>query len=95
MTQTTCHMSISLDGFAAGPNQDRENPLGVGGLEVHRWHLGEITDPGAPSQVARTQEAIRRLEADGKESRLGTALPRDVPCLTRKLPSAASRKSKF
>ena len=38
MTPTTCHMSISLDGFVAGPDQSRENPLGVGGLELHHWH---------------------------------------------------------
>jgi dihydrofolate reductase len=36
-------MSISLDGFVAGPDQSRDNPLGVGGLELHRWHLGEPT----------------------------------------------------
>ena len=41
MTPTTCHMSISLDGFVAGPDQSRDNPLGVGGLELHRWHLDE------------------------------------------------------
>src|SRR3954447_23638783 len=41
MTPTTCHMSISLDGFVAGPDQRRDNPLGVGGLELHRWHLDE------------------------------------------------------
>jgi dihydrofolate reductase len=41
MTRTTCHMSISLDGFVAGPDQSRENPLGVGGLELHHWHLDE------------------------------------------------------
>ena len=34
-------MSISLDGFVAGPDQSREHPLGVGGLELHRWHLDE------------------------------------------------------
>src|SRR3954469_16323451 len=44
MTLTTCHMSISLDGFAAGPSQSRENPLGVGGMKLHSWHLGEVTD---------------------------------------------------
>jgi dihydrofolate reductase len=43
MTKTTCHMSMSLDGFVAGPNQSRDNPLGLRGLEVHRWHLGEPT----------------------------------------------------
>jgi dihydrofolate reductase len=29
--------SISVDGYGAGPRQDRENPLGVGGLRVHEW----------------------------------------------------------
>jgi hypothetical protein len=29
--------SISLDGFGAGPNQGRENPLGVGGESLHSW----------------------------------------------------------
>ncbi len=29
--------SISLDGFGAGPNQDKENPLGIGGEELHGW----------------------------------------------------------
>ncbi len=43
MANTTCHMSISLDGFVAGPDQDRDNPLGVGGKAVHAWHLGDVT----------------------------------------------------
>src|SRR6185295_2043770 len=41
MTPTTCHMSISLDGFVAGPDQSREDPLGKRGRELHRWHLGD------------------------------------------------------
>jgi dihydrofolate reductase len=41
MTDTTCHMSISLDGFVAGPDQSRENPLGKRGREVHGWQLGD------------------------------------------------------
>jgi dihydrofolate reductase len=35
--------SISLDGFGAGPGQDLNNPLGVRGLEVHRWFMGTAT----------------------------------------------------
>jgi dihydrofolate reductase len=31
--------TLSLDGYGAGPNQDLENPLGVGGRELHRWLL--------------------------------------------------------
>jgi dihydrofolate reductase len=29
--------SISLDGYGAGPDQSPENPLGVGGEELHEW----------------------------------------------------------
>jgi len=28
---------VSLDGYSAGPNQDLENPLGVGGPELMEW----------------------------------------------------------
>src|SRR5436305_14313317 len=41
MSETTCHMSISLDGFVAGPDQSLEQPLGHRGLELHHWHLDE------------------------------------------------------
>jgi dihydrofolate reductase len=30
-------ISMSLDGFVAGPNQSLENPLGVGGTRLHEW----------------------------------------------------------
>src|SRR5580704_16321110 len=29
--------SMSLDGYGAGPSQDRTNPLGVGGMALHQW----------------------------------------------------------
>ena len=29
--------TISLDGYGAGPNQDINNPLGVGGTDLHQW----------------------------------------------------------
>lgn len=29
--------SVSLDGFGAGPNQNLENPLGIGGASLHEW----------------------------------------------------------
>jgi dihydrofolate reductase len=41
MTLTTCHMSVSLDGFAAGPDQSPDTPLGVGGMRLHEWHIGQ------------------------------------------------------
>ena len=30
-------ISMSLDGFVAGPNQSEENPLGLGGEDLHEW----------------------------------------------------------
>ena len=29
--------TISLDGYGAGPDQDINNPLGVGGMDLHQW----------------------------------------------------------
>jgi dihydrofolate reductase len=40
MTKLTCDISISLDGFVAGPNPTLEEPLGEGGMRLHDWVLG-------------------------------------------------------
>jgi dihydrofolate reductase len=37
------NFSISLDGYGAGPNQDRDNPLGVGGEALHDWFVATRT----------------------------------------------------
>jgi len=37
MSKLRCDISISLDGFVAGPNQSQENPLGEGGERLHEW----------------------------------------------------------
>jgi len=31
--------SLSIDGFGAGPNQGIDNPLGVGGMDLHEWFI--------------------------------------------------------
>jgi len=48
--------TVSLDGFGAGPDQDLQNPLGVGGTALHGWAMSTPTfrkkvfgqDGGAP-----------------------------------------------
>jgi dihydrofolate reductase len=35
--------SISLDGFAAGPGQALEQPMGIGGMALHQWIFGTRT----------------------------------------------------
>ena len=37
MDLVTCQISISLDGFVAGPNQSLDNPIGEGGMRLHEW----------------------------------------------------------
>ncbi|MEF2979323.1 dihydrofolate reductase family protein [Subtercola sp. YIM 133946] len=54
MSAVVLYMSMSLDGFIAGPNQSRENGLGDGGERLHEW----IFD-GAPVPDDLTETAAR------------------------------------
>ena len=40
MSKLRFQISMSLDGFVAGPNQSEENPLGEGGEQLHEWVVG-------------------------------------------------------
>jgi dihydrofolate reductase len=37
MSKLRFRISMSLDGFVAGPDQSVDNPLGVGGMRLHEW----------------------------------------------------------
>jgi len=37
MSKLRLTISMSLDGYVAGPDQSVENPLGVGGTRLHEW----------------------------------------------------------
>jgi hypothetical protein len=37
MSKLRLSTTMSLDGYVAGPDQSEENPLGVGGMELHEW----------------------------------------------------------
>ncbi len=39
MAKTKVHITSSLDGFVAGPNQSEEEPLGEGGEALHDWMI--------------------------------------------------------
>jgi dihydrofolate reductase len=41
---------VSLDGYGAGPNQDLQNPLGVGGMAIMEWFL--------PTHVWKTMHGV-------------------------------------
>lgn len=70
MSRVTAQISVSLDGFAAGPNQRLEAPLGDGGTRLHEWAFQTAAwrrqhglEGGAPN--ADSEIAERLLEGVG------------------------------
>jgi dihydrofolate reductase len=59
MSATVLYMSMSLDGFIAGPNEEPDNGLGDGGERLHEWFMFGGVDPDADG-VEAALEAIRR-----------------------------------
>jgi len=43
MGKVRVSFSLSLDGFGAGPDQSLQDPLGKGGMAMHRWALATRT----------------------------------------------------
>jgi len=41
MSKLRFTISMSLDGYIAGPNQSLESPLGEGGEQLHDWAYTE------------------------------------------------------
>jgi dihydrofolate reductase len=39
MSKLRLSMTMSLDGYVAGPDQSEQDPIGKGGMELHRWML--------------------------------------------------------
>jgi dihydrofolate reductase len=37
MSKLRFQISMSLDGFVAGPSQSVDDPLGIGGMQLHQW----------------------------------------------------------
>jgi dihydrofolate reductase len=67
MSKLRLGITMSLDGYVAGPYQSEENPLGVGGMDLHEWvfplkafrvrHGGEGGEVNASSAVVEEREA--------------------------------------
>jgi len=53
MAKVVCDVTVSLDGFVAGPGQSREQPLGAGGEQLHRWQF-EGAEANWPERTAIT-----------------------------------------
>src|ERR1700759_1723674 len=78
MPKVKAGMTISLDGYVAGPNQGEANPLGEGGEALHEWafkqasfkemhDLGEGGERGVSDELGRAgagREFVRPSGAD-------------------------------
>jgi dihydrofolate reductase len=51
MSNSVLYMSVSLDGFIAGPNETVENGLGDGGVRLHEWCVGAGRPAGMNADV--------------------------------------------
>ena len=55
MSTSVLYMSMSLDGFIAGPNETPDNGLGDGGGRLHDWLVAE-----SPPEVDGSHEHLRQ-----------------------------------
>ena len=56
MSRLRLKISMSLDGFVAGPSQSVDNPLGIGGMRLHEWVF--------PLRVWRAMQGLEGGEAN-------------------------------
>jgi dihydrofolate reductase len=53
MTKVKSQMSMSVDGFTAGPNPGQDNPLGTNGLKLHDWMFNNPDEGKALSETLK------------------------------------------
>ncbi|MGI8329159.1 dihydrofolate reductase family protein [Actinomadura scrupuli] len=61
MTQVILHVTMSLDGFMAGPGISAEHPMGEGGLRLHEWVFNgsdNEADAGVTRELLATTGAV-------------------------------------
>jgi dihydrofolate reductase len=58
MAKVKAQISVSLDGYSAGPNQGEEHPLGEGGEDLHEWVI----------KLASWRESHGREGGEGEEN---------------------------
>lgn len=84
MSKVVLHVTMSLDGFMAGPDISIEHPMGRGGLRLHDWILNTPTsdvDATVAQEVSASTGAVvlgRRTFDVGVEVWQDTPFP--VPC---------------
>jgi dihydrofolate reductase len=66
MSRSVLYMSMSLDGYIAGPNEGPDNPGGDGFARLHDWmRLASEPGPGAASGDRWGQHFVNEINATG------------------------------
>jgi dihydrofolate reductase len=73
MSKLRCHISISVDGFVAGPNQSEEEPLGEGGERLHDWVVSLASWRGAHGKEGGEVNESSRVQEESVEN-IGAAV---------------------
>ena len=61
MSSTVLYMSMSLDGFIAGPNESPDNGLGDGGERLHEWVFPGLEGGDLAAAAARLRGVNRQV----------------------------------
>jgi dihydrofolate reductase len=72
------NFSVSIDGYAAGPNQSLDNPLGVGGDQLHNWAFGTRTFHMIFGEEGGEEGVDDRFAAAGEEGLGATIMGRNM-----------------
>lgn len=79
MSKVSVDMSISLDGFVAGPNTSAENPLGEGGERLHDWLFADPPDPRDTAVGKEQRDAVGAVVLGRRTFDVGVDIWQDVP----------------
>lgn len=84
MAPVYAHVTMSLDGYAAGPGISAAHPMGIGGEALHRW-IFDDADPVDAAAVARQRELTGAVLLGRRTFDVGVGVwgdtPYAVPCL--------------
>ncbi|RAY11267.1 dihydrofolate reductase [Actinomadura craniellae] len=80
MGRVLLSMSVSLDGFSAGPDVGVERPMGEGGERLHEWMFHGNADQGVNAEAVRDLLATTGATVVGRRMfDVGVGLWQDTP----------------
>jgi dihydrofolate reductase len=78
MTKLRFNIAISLDGYVAGPGQSQENPIGIGGMQLHEWLFPLATFREIQGDVGGEVNASTRVVRERFENIGATIMGRNM-----------------